>query len=129
MKDFNEQPNLDVLQNIEVGIIQVYRADATLLDVDAQDAIDALVRHYRSEEEQRGEVNLRLSEKARVVFDSVQSICLWRLGRTPDPDGVPVDPLSVAEMVACLQGVQKSIPRWTRQGKRGYLDFVGQYLP
>lgn len=130
MKDFNKQANLDVLQNIEVGIIQVYRADASVLDVDAQNAIDALVRHYRAEEEQSGQHTHRLGEKARTVFDSVQGMCEWRLGRVFDTDFPKVDPISVAELVTCLRGIQTSIPRWTRQGgKRGYLDFVGKYLP
>ena len=135
MKDFNKQDNLDVLQNIEVGIIRVYRTDPSVLDVDAQDAIDALVRHYRDEDEGRGQPTLRLDGRARAVYDSVQGMCEWRLGRGPDPvppgpDEPPVDPISVGAMVTCLRAIQKSIPKWTRQGgKRGYLDFVGQYLP
>ncbi len=51
MKKFGEK-NLDVLQNIEFGIIQVYRADPSLLDADAKDAIDALVHLYRAEEDE-----------------------------------------------------------------------------
>jgi hypothetical protein len=47
------EENLDVLQNIEAGIVEVYRADPSLLDFDVKDAIDALVRHYHSLEEQR----------------------------------------------------------------------------
>ena len=43
MKDFGDDPNLDVAQNIESGIIEVYRADPALLDVDAKDALDAPV--------------------------------------------------------------------------------------
>jgi hypothetical protein len=43
MKELDED-NLDVLQNIEFGIIQVYRADKSLLDFDVKDALDALVR-------------------------------------------------------------------------------------
>ena len=129
MDDFHHD-NLDVLQNIEAGIIQVYRSDPSLLDIDAQDAIDALTRHYRSEEERRGHPNLRLGDKARSVFDSVQGICEWRLGRAPDPEGIAMDPIPVADLVACLREIQKSIPRWTQQGgRRGYLDFVRQYLP
>ena len=48
MKKFGDK-NMDVLQNIEFGIVEVYRADPSLIDIDAKDAIDALVRRYRAD--------------------------------------------------------------------------------
>ena len=48
-----EDEYLDALQNIEFGIISVFRADRALLDLDAKDAIGALVRRYRAEQEKR----------------------------------------------------------------------------
>jgi len=131
MKKFCEK-NLDVLQNIEFGIIEVYRADSSLLDVDAKDAIDALVRHYHAEEEQRTPPTMSAGQRAQRVFLSVQRICEWRLGRSPAPgetaeteSGMPV-----SDLVKSLREIQKSIPRWSRQGgRKGYLDFVSQYLP
>ena len=125
--------NLDLLQNIEFGIIQVYRADPSLLDVDAKDAIDALARYYHAEEEQRTPPVVHLSERAQRVFVSVQEMCEWRLGRAPQDDAEDTEngtAVPVSVLVKCLREVQKSIPRWTKQGgRKGYLDFVGQYLP
>ena len=63
MKKFGEK-NLDVLQNIEFGIVAVYRADRSLIDVDVKDAVDVLVRRYHAEEEQRRPPALRLGERA-----------------------------------------------------------------
>lgn len=131
MKKFGEK-NLDVLQNIEFGIMEVYRADPSLLDVDAKDAIDALVRHYHAEEEQRTPPAVRLGDRAQRVFLSVQKMCEWRLGRSPDLGEVGESGLGmpVSELVSALREIQKSIPRWSRQGgRKGYLDFVRQYLP
>ena len=131
MKKFGEN-NLDVLQNIEFGIIQVYRADRSLLDVDAKDAIDALVRHYHAEEEQRTPPAMRLGERAQRVFLTVEKMCEWRLGRSafPGETAEPVSGMPVSVLVKCLREIQKSIPRWSQQGgRKGYLDFVGQYLP
>ena len=129
MKEFQEK-NLDVLQNLESGIIKVYRAEPSLLDIDAKDAVDALVRYYHAEEEQRTPPVVKLGERAQMVFKSVQEICEWRLGRAP---GEPTDPdsaLPVSVLVKALREIQKSIPRWSKQGGRqGYLEFVGQYLP
>jgi hypothetical protein len=131
MKEIQEK-NLDVLQNIEFGIIQVYRADPSLLDVDAKDAIDALVRHYHAEEERRTPPAMTLGERAQQVFLSVQTICEWRLGRSPAPGETaePESGMPVSDLVKCLREIQKSIPLWSQQGgRKGYLDFVGQYLP
>ena len=131
MKKFGET-HLDVLQNIEFAIVEVYRADRSLLDADVNDAFNALVRRYHAEEAERTPPTVTLGERAQRVFLSVQKVCEWRLGRasflgeTPTPEsGMPV-----SELVRCLREIQKSIPRWSRQGgRKGYLDFVGQYLP
>ena len=131
MKEFGKN-NLDVLQNIEFGIIQVYRADPSLIDFDAKDAIDALVRHYHAEEEQRTPPAMKLSERAERVFQSVQKMCEWRLGRSPSPGEAPEFEVGipVSDLVKALRKIQKSIPLWSRQGgRKGYLDFVIQYLP
>lgn len=131
MKMFGES-NLDVLQNIEFAIIQVYRADPALLDIDARDAIDALVRHYHAEEEQRTPPMMRLGERAQRVFLSVQKMCEWRLGRSLFPGDTVANEagMPASELVKALREIQKSIPRWSRQGgRKGYLDFVSQYLP
>lgn len=133
MKHQPVRGSLDVLQNIEFGIIEVYRADPSLLDIDAKDAIDALVRHYHAEEEQRTPPALRLGERAQRVFGVVQGYCEWRLGRAPSPTDAGVEMetgISVSDLVTALREIQKSIPRWSRQGgRRGYLEFVEQYLP
>jgi len=121
-----------VLQNIEFGIIQVYRADKSLLDIDVKDAMDALVRHYRAEEEQRTPPAGRLGLRAQLVFSSVQAMCEWRLGRAAGPGdtGLEESGMPIAELVGCLRKIQKSVSFWSEQGGRqGYLNFVGQYLP
>ena len=130
MKKFGEK-NLDVLQNIESGIIDVYRADPSLLDFDAKDAIDALVRHYHAQEEGRTPPAVKIGDRAHRVFMSVQTICEWRMGKSTFPGETEITkPVPVSELVKSLREIQKSIPRWTRQGgRKGYLEFVSQYLP
>ena len=48
-----EDEYLDVLQNLELAIMRVYRSDGSLLDLDVRDAVVALIRHYRAEVEHR----------------------------------------------------------------------------
>lgn len=128
----SDDRNLDVLQNIEFGIVEVYRADRALLDYDVKDALDALVRHYHAEEEQRTPPELRLGDRALRVFQAVQPICEWRLGRAPrrGEHGLPESGIPVDELVGCLRKIQKSVPRWSeRNGRQGYLKFVSEYVP
>lgn len=131
MKEFRER-NLDVLQNIEFGIVAVYRVEPSLLDMDAKDAVEALIRHYHAEEEQRTPPKRMLAERPERVFRSVQPFCEWRLGRSACPGETSVDGLGipVSDLVKCLREIQKSISRWSRlAGRQGYLAYVNQYTP
>jgi hypothetical protein len=127
-----EEEYLDVLQNIELGIVKTYRADRNMIDADALDAVDALIRHYGAEENGRRPPEHRLAERPVRVFASVKEMCEWRLGRqklggVPDEPEFPID---VPVLVKCLRQIHKSIRRWTEVGGRqGYLNFVSPYVP
>ena len=84
------------------------RTRESLLDMDARgDALDLLVRYYRAEEEQLRPPQQKLGDLAQQVFDSVQSVCEWRMGRSSmtDVDGTATteDPIALPELVACLE--------------------------
>ncbi len=129
-----EDEFMDVLQNIEFAVVQEFRRDRTLLDLDARSAVNALIRRYEAEEEGRKPAAMPLGHKAQRVLDSVLAMCEWRLGRASGPSpkvsGEPApSPHTVAEIVLCLKRIRKSIDRWDRElGKQGYLKFVSQYI-
>ena len=109
-----EEQYLDALQNIESGIMRVFRADPSILDLDAKDAVAALMRHYRAEQEQRTPPDMRLGGQAQRIFDSVLPFCEWRLGREspsqpPELGPGPEVPITLDEIGACLRRIQKSI--------------------
>jgi hypothetical protein len=128
-----EDEYFDVLQNLEAVIVHEFRQDRSILDLDARDAVNALVRRYEAESESRGAPGAPLSDRARRIFEAVRSICEWRLGRAPDPFQAPVEldaPVTAAELVLCLKRIRKSIDFWTKDGGRqGYLNYVIEYLP
>ncbi|MGC9951052.1 MAG: hypothetical protein ABSF64_32235 [Bryobacteraceae bacterium] len=130
-----EEEFQDVLQNIEFGIIQAFRADGSLLDLDANDAVAALIRRYRAEQEQRTPPPVRLGDKAQRIFDSTLPICEWRLGREgpslpPEMGPAAAVPNTPDDIVTCLKRIQKSIDFWNkRNGRQGYLSFVAPYVP
>jgi hypothetical protein len=129
-----EDEYLDVLQNIEFGITRVFRADGSLLDLDVKDAVAALMRHYRAEQEQRRPPDVRLSAQAQRVFDSVLPICEWRMGRkspsAPEELGPgPTVPNTLDEINLCMKRIRKSIEFWNESnGRQGYVSFVAQYI-
>ncbi|MBI4909786.1 MAG: hypothetical protein HY820_39580 [Acidobacteria bacterium] len=127
--DRNIEEHIDVLQNIEAGIMAVYRVDKSLLDVDAKDAIDALIRCYHAEEEGRRAPYYNLAARAQTVFDSVKPLCEMRLGRESAPDDAPSESISISVLVSCLRTIQKSIVLWNKEGgRKGYLDFISRYV-
>jgi hypothetical protein len=129
-----EEEHLDILQNIEFGIMAVYRQNPLLVDFDAEAAVSALIARYRAESEHHETRPPILNERARLVFEAVEGMCEWRLGREAlTPDGsvgeLRLEPVTLDVIVACLKRIRKSIQRWNREGGRqGYLRFVEQFV-
>lgn len=142
---------MDILQNIEFGIISVYRKDSELTDYDTLNAIEALIRHYTAEEQHKDPPSIRLSARAKLVFDSVKTMCDMRLGRQSFVEEqsesfiskifklkffkskkveLEIEPKTLAEIIACLKRIRTSIRSWNKRGGRqGYLKFASQFIP
>lgn len=126
----------DVLQNIEFGVVQVYGEHPEMTDWEALRAIEALIRAYQAETRGRQTTSPNLDPLAQEVYDSVEAMCEWRLGREMlfqdeegEPVEIPLEPITLNEIIACLKRVRKSINRWNRRGGRqGYLTFVSQFI-
>jgi hypothetical protein len=132
-----EEDYLDVLQNIEAGILSVYRNNKQMLDYDAETAVNALVRDYQAEQKSGQPVQTALNDDLkRQLYSAVREMCEWRLGRSElvqdgkEVDLIEEDGLSLEEMIACLKRIRKSIQYWTKQeGRQGYLNFVSEFIP
>lgn len=136
-KPLVEERYEDVLQNIEFGIIKVYREHPELTNWDALTAIEALISTYRAEAKGRQAAPSSLAPLAQETYEMAKMMCEWRLGREmpfQDKEGKSVegfssDPLTLDEIVACLKHIRKSINFWTRKsGRQGYLTFVSQFI-
>jgi len=135
MTPFEDQ-YLDVLHNIESGILMVYRTQPELADFDVENALNALIRQYNAEMKGRSASPAQLNPLAQAVYDSVRIMCEWRLGRgeivhTKDGASLPQPPpIQTDEIIACLKRVRKSVQYWNKEGgRRGYLTFVEEYVP
>jgi hypothetical protein len=135
MRDETIEKFYDVLQNIEYAILSVYEDESDLLDLDIIDALDALIRRYVAEEGNRTPPKLRLSQRATRVFEVVEQMCEWRLGRNAlNEDGqdklIPPDQRnSIADILVCLKRVRKSVHFWNEQaGRQGYLSYISDFF-
>jgi hypothetical protein len=126
---------LDVLQNIEFGIVAIYREYAEMSDYAVMRMLEALIDRYTAEKIGRPPREFGLSDVERLLLGSVRRTCEWRLGRggvPGDPAHVGAmapDPKTVDEIILCLKRVLKSAKRWNKEGGRqGYLDFITQFV-
>jgi hypothetical protein len=137
MRTFEERYQ-DVLQNLELALVQVYREHEAMTDWEALNAINGLIRSYTAEERKRPSPQLNLSLLAQEAYYSVEAMCELRLGRAhltdkegnPFRPGAAMPPKSLSEIIACLKRIRKSIELWQKEGgRRGYFEFVNGFLP
>src|SRR4051812_12263115 len=134
MSGFEEEYE-GVLQNIEFAIINIYQHQPTLVDFDVENALDALIRTYQAQQLDRTPRVVALNALAQLVYSGVQTMCEWRLGRElpfalEGPTQIPAPkPITVAELIACLKRIRKSVRTWNKRGGRqGYLEFASQFF-
>jgi len=129
-----ETKYFDVLQNIEFGIVRVYRQHNDLIDSDVEQALSGLIREYKATQFGKSFDPSKFAPLVREVYDSTRMMCEWRLGRENPVTGedMPFEvpkPVSVDEMIACLKRIRKSVQKWSKRGGRqGYLQFIEQYV-
>ena len=130
-----EDKYLDVLQNFEFGIVQVARRHPEMLDWDALNAVEALIKTYRAKAAGREVSPPELPPLVEETYGTVWGMCEWRLGEplfdsNDEPVEIPVEPITAEEILACLKRIRRSIRKWNKRGgQRGYLTFIDQFLP
>lgn len=130
-----EQDYTDVLQNIEFAIVSVHQEHPLLVDFDVENALNALINRYHAEATAHEPRRVNLSERAQLVYERVEAMCEWRLGRqnftTENGEKFELQPGSVNldVILACLKRIRKSVQRWNKEGGRqGYLTFIGRFI-
>ena len=133
-EDISEE-DLGVLHNIELALVQVYRAHPEMTDWDAHEAVNALLRVYQAQMQNRSNPKLKLTALTQETFESVQMMCEFQLGHATlltergDPADVPFRAITLEELVGFLKQIRRSIETWNKElGRRGYYDFVNQYV-
>ena len=129
-----EDDYMDVLQNIEMAIVSVYREHDDLLDYDVDKVLNTLWNDYRNEKTGKVTPVPAFSANAKLVYERVKDMCEFRLGRSSNVKikgwfkSKPT-PLSIDEIMACLKRIRKSVALWNKEGGRqGYLYFIDNHI-
>jgi len=127
-----EDTHLDVLQNIELAIVSVYRKQRGLRDLDVMRALDALIDVYRAEARGHSPKDISLPEPEGTVFQRVKDMCEFRLGRQVAATRVQIPfegDKTASDILACLRKIRRSAERWNKRGgQQGYLQFVSEFV-
>ena len=123
---------MDVLQNLEFAVVQIYHAHPEMTNYVVLRAYEAAIAHYHAESRGLTPKPASLTGVDLEVFNGVKGVCEWRLGRAPaakqEPDA-EIQPISLEDLVACLRKLKKSVDHWTQEGGRqGYLEFVEKFI-
>lgn len=136
-----EERYLDVLQDIEAPIIDLFRTHPDMTDWDMEQALDGLIVAYEREQRPRFSPTRRLPPLAQQAHDRMRAACEWRMERAPAP-GETFEhlkeqayaerrtPKTLDEILACLKRTRASLQFWQKEsGRRGYLTYVNSFFP
>ena len=130
-----EDKHLDVLQNMEFAIVQIYRSTSDLIDIEVLNAIKSLIRTYNLETKGGFASVPKIKGVSATVAEAVKEVCELRLGRVStdnkwiQPHDGTIESKSVENIVDCLKRIQSSIKFWTKkEGRQGYLNYVNKFI-
>lgn len=135
-----EDRHPDILQNIEFAIVNIYRDDPSLRDIDVIKALEALISHIQRLAIGRESAQPELPPPSEAVFDAVVGILEFRSGldEEAEEDTTQRRPRFSRALrkttqediyLACLRKIHKSAKRRNRErGAQGYLEFVSNHI-
>lgn len=123
---------LDILQNLEFAIVEIWRRHPEMSDHLANRVYEAAFELYRAEKRGHTLRPRTLTGLDLEAFEALKAMCEFRLGRraapVPGVERIPAIPTEL--LVECLRELRKSVERHTKMGGRhGYLTFIDQFLP
>lgn len=123
-----DQEYFDVLRAIEGAIVQAYALHPNLRDADAEDALNGLMRMYKSVLKEKKPPILKLSEGGQAVFDAVKVALEGFMSSVLVPAGEGT--ISLDEALKCVQRIHRSVKQYRKlhgSGGNAYLEFVKGY--
>ena len=118
----------EVLKAIETAVVLLLTDKPDVTNYTVLRAYEAAIAHYHAIARQQQPKPPNLSGLDAVAYEAVHSACEFRIGKPVSSEqNAPL--LSVEDLVSCLRRLKKSVDFWTKQGgRRGYLEFVSQFI-
>lgn len=123
--------NIDLLQNLEFAVIQVWRANPDLSDSAVLRAYESAFQWYKDELRGHAPKPPALRGLEADTLAAVIGMCEARLGRSGSNTlgSGDIAPVEVSEIVDALRKLIKSVERLGRTGGRqGYLRFISEFI-
>lgn len=122
--------HMDVLQNLEFAVVQVYRANPQLTDFPVTRVYEALIDAYTGEKIGREPRPWNPSPEEVELYEAVRRMCETRLGRMGDEAAeMDMAVIDIEVLINCLKRLRKSVIRWNKRGgPQGYLDFIEEFV-
>src|SRR6185295_15708672 len=105
----SDDPNLDVLQNIEFAVVQVWNGNPAMTNYAVMRAYDAALGFYGAIAREHAPKRLSLTGLDAKLFGEIQNVCEWRLGRAAGPTGQEAPVGTVLVLWSCLRKLRKSV--------------------
>jgi hypothetical protein len=118
--DFDDDPYLDVCQNIEAGLCREYDINPELTDTKCTFALDAAKVAIKQKFGFAKNQKVNRLPGTEGVIDWCVEVGLARIDKVND--------LTLKEYVAQLEKIRKSVERHSAAGPRGYYEFIKDYV-
>ncbi len=118
--DINDDEHLDVCQNIEIWLREQYELHPELTDAKCIFALDNAKIAIKKEFGYAKNEKIAGSEEIQGIIAGCVSMGLERIGKIND--------LALRDYLARIEKIRKSVIRHSRNGRRGYYEFIRHYL-
>lgn len=118
--DFNDDPHLDVCQNIEAGLKEAYECHADLTDTMCMFALENAKTAVKKKFGFAKNESVTTHPQAREIIDWCVSVAEQRIGK--------VNNLTLREYLARVDKVKRSVKLHSDFGTRGYYEFIRDFV-
>jgi hypothetical protein len=118
--NFNDDEHADVCQNIEAGLREQYELNQNLTDAKCIFALENAKTAIKKEFGYAKNEKITSTEELLGVIDWCVALGLERIDKT--------NGLTLKEYVARIEKIRKSVKRHSAYGRRGYYEFIKQYV-
>ena len=119
MAQFTEK-YLEILNNNELGLKEEYEFNEALSDNKLIFALENAIIAIKKEFGYARNEKIVVDDDTKTVIDHCVIIGKYRISKSNE--------INLKDYVKCLEQIKKSVKRHSQDGRRGYYDFVKNYV-